>query len=193
MTYSFTDLLALLTLLVWPVIPLFWVPVHCKPDLFRRLGVFTYLVPFFSWVPVALLIYKTRETILAYHVAMQLYINGMGVVLFALGAALQIWTLQLLTARVIMGMPEVMDTVKAGITRRGPFSRIRHPTYFSHTLMLAGVFFWTGSVGVGIATVIDALVVNAVIIPLEERELLKRFGAEYEKYCRDVPRRFLPW
>ena len=193
MTYSFTDLLALITLLIWPVIPLFWVPVHCRPDLFRRLGIFTYLVPFFTWLPVAWLMYISRETILSYHLALPLFLSGLGVLLFALGAALQTWTLLLLTPRVITGMPEVMNTVKAGITRRGPFSRIRHPTYLSHTMMLAGVFFWTGSVAVGIATIVDAFVVNAVIIPLEERELLKRFGAAYEKYCRDVSRRFLPW
>jgi protein-S-isoprenylcysteine O-methyltransferase Ste14 len=41
-------------------------------------------------------------------------------------------------------------------------------------------------------TAIDALVVNAMVIPLEERELLERFGGEYEEYRRRVPSRFLP-
>jgi protein-S-isoprenylcysteine O-methyltransferase Ste14 len=40
--------------------------------------------------------------------------------------------------------------------------------------------------------VLDALVVNAMVIPLEERELVERFGKEYEEYRRKVPSRFLP-
>lgn len=71
--------------------------------------------------------------------------------------------------------------------KKGPFSRMRHPTYFAHTLMFAGVFFITGSIAVGIVTLIDFIVVRSIIIPLEDRELVDRFGDEYERYKKDVP------
>jgi len=58
--------------------------------------------------------------------------------------------------------------------------------------MLAGLFLWTETSALGAVAVIDALIVNAMVIPLEERELLERFGKEYEEYRRKVPSRFLP-
>ena len=69
---------------------------------------------------------------------------------------------------------------------------VRHPTYLSHTLMLLGVFLVTGVASTGVVTVLDVLVVNTMIIPLEERELAARFGEEYEEYRKRVPSQFLP-
>jgi protein-S-isoprenylcysteine O-methyltransferase Ste14 len=45
----------------------------------------------------------------------------------------------------------------------------------------------------GVVTLIDVFVVNAMVIPLEERELSERFGTEYEEYRRKVPSRFFPF
>jgi protein-S-isoprenylcysteine O-methyltransferase Ste14 len=114
------------------------------------------------------------------------------VLLFVSGAVLQIWTLILLTLPGIMGMPEVTRVVPGRLVTAGPFGLLRHPTYLSHTLMFAGLFLWTETAALGAVAVIDALVVNAMVIPLEERELLERFGKEYEEYRRKVPSRFLP-
>jgi protein-S-isoprenylcysteine O-methyltransferase Ste14 len=58
--------------------------------------------------------------------------------------------------------------------------------------MFLGVFLLTGIVSVGVVAAVDAVVVNAVVIPLEERELSARFGVEYEEYRKKVPSRFLP-
>jgi protein-S-isoprenylcysteine O-methyltransferase Ste14 len=57
--------------------------------------------------------------------------------------------------------------------------------------MLLGVFLLTGVASIGVAAVLDALVVNTIIIPLEERELAARFE-ESEEYRKRVPSRFLP-
>jgi protein-S-isoprenylcysteine O-methyltransferase Ste14 len=123
---------------------------------------------------------------------MPMAVNAAGALLLVLGAGLQTWTLSLLTVPGIMGMPEVTTQVSGRLMTSGPFAVLRHPTYLSHTLMLLGVFLWTEVTVLGIVTVIDALVVNIMVIPLEERELLERFGKEYEEYCRKVPSRFLP-
>jgi protein-S-isoprenylcysteine O-methyltransferase Ste14 len=52
------------------------------------------------------------------------------------------------------------------------------------------VFLITGVVTVGIVTLLDFVVMNAVVIPLEERELGGRFGEEYKKYKERVPQFF---
>ena len=36
-------------------------------------------------------------------------------------------------------------------------------------------------------------VMNSVIIPLEEKELVDRFGEEYASYKKTVPSQFFPW
>jgi len=192
MGHSFTDLIALAALLLWPAIPLFWIPVHCAPRFFRRLGFLTYILPFLTWLPVAFIIFGLREHLLAYRIPLPAIANVPGVLLFMLGAGLQAWTIILLTMPGIMGMPEVTRAVPGRLVTSGPFGVLRHPTYLSHTLMLAGLFLWTEAAALGAAAVIDALVVNTVVIPLEERELLERFGKEYEEYRRKVPSRFLP-
>jgi protein-S-isoprenylcysteine O-methyltransferase Ste14 len=91
-----------------------------------------------------------------------------------------------------MGMPEVTGSMPARLVTTGPFALVRHPTYLSHTVMLLGLFLWTGFTVLGVVTLIDALAVNIMVIPLEERELLERFGKAYEEYCQKAPSRFLP-
>jgi protein-S-isoprenylcysteine O-methyltransferase Ste14 len=192
MNCSFQDILAIATLLLWPVIPLFWIPVHCLPGLFRRLGFLTYILPFITWLPVAYITFRMRHDLLHYRIELPALINLIGLFLFVLGAALQVWTLALLTPPVIMGMPEVTKLVNGKIVATGPFSIVRHPTYLSHTLMLLGIFLMTGVNAIGFVTVVDVIVVNSVVIPLEEKELLHRFGKEYEEYRHKVRSRFLP-
>jgi protein-S-isoprenylcysteine O-methyltransferase Ste14 len=192
MRYSFNDLLTLAALLLWPAIPLFWVPVHCIPKFFRRLGFFTYILPLITWLPVAFFTFKLRDVLLGYRIALPATMNVIGAFLIVLGTGLQAWTLILLTLPGIMGMPEVTNAVPGRLVITGPFAVLRHPTYLSHTLMLLGLFLWSGVTALGVVTIIDVLVVNIMVIPLEERELSERFGQEYEEYRRKVPSRFLP-
>lgn len=192
MTLSFTDLIALLAMILWPAIPLFWVPVHCLPKLFKRLGFFTYVLPLTTWLPLAFFIYHERALLLQHRISLPLAIKFFGAVLLLLGMALQVWTLVLLTLPGIMGMPEVTSAVKGRMVTRGPFSLVRHPTYLSHTMMLVGVFLFTEVAATGIAALLDFIVIISIVIPLEERELLIRFGKEYKEYQQRVRSRFFP-
>jgi protein-S-isoprenylcysteine O-methyltransferase Ste14 len=92
----------------------------------------------------------------------------------------------------IMGMPEIFERLKENLVTEGQFSAVRRPTYLAHTLMFSGVFLITGSVSVGIITLIDIVIVNIIIIPLEEKELTKRFGQDYISYKKKVPSRMIP-
>lgn len=192
MKHSFPELFALAALMLWPAIPLFWVPIHCALAFFRRLGLFTYVLPIVTWLPLAYLTFTMRDPLLKFRIALTPLVNDLGALLLLFGIGLQVWTLLLLTLPVIMGMPEISKNAPGRLIATGPFSVVRHPTYLSHTLMLLGSFLWTEVAALFIATVIDALVVNAVIVPLEERELLERFGEEYEAYRQQVPNRILP-
>lgn len=192
MYYSITDIIALAALIIWPAIPLFWIPVHCMPRFFGRLGYLTYILPFVTWLPAAYFIYRYRDFLLRSTVDLPMGVNIVGGAVLVAGLALQTWTLLLLTLPGIMGVPEVNRQMKSRLVMHGPFSVVRHPTYLSHTLMLLGVFLLTEVVAIGIVTLLDGLIVNIMVIPLEERELASRFGKEYDEYRRKVQQRFFP-
>jgi protein-S-isoprenylcysteine O-methyltransferase Ste14 len=187
------ELIALITCILWPAIPLFWIPVHCNPNFFKRLGFFTYVLPLVTWLPLAFFLYFEKDLLLRYTVGFPFVVKIIGGAVLIAGLALQIWTLTLLSLPGIMGMPEVTSTVRGRLVTDGPFSRVRNPTYLSHTMMLLGVFLMTGVAAVGVLTLIDGILISRVVIPLEERELLIRFGNAYEQYRKRVRSKFFPW
>jgi hypothetical protein len=72
----------------------------------------------------------------------------------------------------------------------------RNPMITGIVLMLIGEALMFASWAIGIWTVVF-LIINMIYFVLsEEPGLRKRFGKEYEEYCRNVPRyipRLTPW
>jgi len=182
-----TDLLALITIIIWPVVPLFWIPVHCATGVFRKLGPFTYIMPLITWMPLAWFFYAHRAYLLSFRTDFPLVIRISGAVLLLLGTSLHIWTGNLLGLRGLTGLPEISPRAGGRLVTEGPFSVVRHPTYLAHTVMFLGIFLLTGALGVGAVTLLDFIVINLIVIPLEDRELLQRFGAEYARYKETTP------
>jgi len=182
------DILALATVMVWPVIPIFWVPVHYAPAFFRRLGRVTYLIAIIIWLCAAYAIFLNRALIMAHRIEFPILLSIVGLTLLAVGTLLHIWTASLLSLSGIIGIPEISEPESSKLINRGPFAVIRHPTYLAHTLMFIGMYLLTGVTAVGILTLSDFIVVNAVVIPFEEKELLQRFGESYRAYMIVVPR-----
>jgi protein-S-isoprenylcysteine O-methyltransferase Ste14 len=188
-----TDLLAVTTIMFWPVIPLFWIPVHFATSFFRKLGFLTYLMPVITWLPWMYLIYQNRVFLLNFKINLPVVLNIVGIPLLILGLLLHIWTARLLGIWGIIGLPEISTKIKENLVTGGPFSLVRHPTYSAHTLIFSGIFLITGVTAIGIITLLDFIVINTIIIPLEEKELLRRFGEEYALYKKKVPSRIFPW
>lgn len=179
-----------MTIILWPVIPLFWIPVHGLSRIFKKLGLLTYIIPLFTWLPLAYLIYANRTFILHYKLDLPVVLNISGIPLLVLGTLLHIWTGKLLGLWGLIGLPEVSTRIKGKLVTEGPFSVVRHPTYFAHTLMFSGIFLITEVISLGIITLLDFLLVYILIIPLEENELLHRFGKDYNLYRERVPKYF---
>jgi len=77
------------------------------------------------------------------------------------------------------------------VARTGIYAHVRHPRYMGMIASVVGACLLAATrLMWGIAAVWLLLV--AIVIALEERELRSRFGAAYEDYCRRVPR-FLPY
>lgn len=187
------DFIAFITIMVWPVVPLFWIPVHGLSRIFKGLGLFTYIMPLLTWLPLAYLIYQNRLFLLQFKINLPLPAQILGVILLGIGTLLHIWTGKLLGLWGLIGLPEVSGKAKERLVTEGPFSLVRHPTYLAHSIMFSGIFLMTEVMAVGILTFTDFIIVNAVIIPLEEKELLSRFGRDYEAYMKRMPYRFFPY
>jgi protein-S-isoprenylcysteine O-methyltransferase Ste14 len=172
------------------VIPLFWIPVHGLSKIFKKLGLFTYIMPLATWLPFVYIIYQNRIFLLQFKIDLLVTLNIIGILLFVIGTLLHIWTGLLLGLWGLVGLPEISTLIKSRLVKEGPFSVVRHPTYLAHTLMFSGIFLMTEVLMVFILTLLDFILINLLIIPLEERELSIRFSEEYRLYKKKMPRFF---
>ncbi len=70
----------------------------------------------------------------------------------------------------------------------GPFRYVRNPGYVSVVLMILGQGLLFASSPVLVYAVLAALGFHLFVILYEEPTLRSSFGADYDAYCREVPR-----
>ena len=98
---------------------------------------------------------------------------------------------RLLTPRIMVGVPEVSQKQGPGrLLTTGIYARIRNPRYVEIGLALAAIALFCNYLATYALAVLYVPGIYLVVL-LEERELRQRFGEEYERYCREVPR-FVP-
>ncbi len=83
----------------------------------------------------------------------------------------------------------IMTSQKLAV--RGPYMMVRNPMYLARYLLVLGIVLMTGNpwIVAGYTALYYFYMVNRV--RREEIKLREIFGADYDAYCRDVPR-FLP-
>jgi protein-S-isoprenylcysteine O-methyltransferase Ste14 len=109
---------------------------------------------------------------------------GVGAVLVAGGALLFGGALRVMQNR--GKHPSHADEPPELITD-GPFRWSRNPIYTGHSLMHLGASFFADSLW-PIVTLVPVLMYLRRVIVREEKRLQSLFGAEYERYCREVRR-----
>ena len=70
----------------------------------------------------------------------------------------------------------------------GPYRWVRNPGYVAVTALLAGESLVYGSPAVLLYALLVALAFHVFVLLYEEPTLRATFGAEYDAYCRRVPR-----
>jgi len=155
-------------------------------DDFRRTGVYpTKLVAlfyvFFWFVPDGIVLYY-QDALLMWVVDFPLYLRFLGLAIFLIFVVFCGWMLLHLGWRArLTGKPEEKLVVT------GAYAYVRHPEYSSESWALLGIFLMSGAMAVLILLALWAVFVYPVTV-WEERELLERFGEEYEEYRKRVPR-----
>ncbi len=85
------------------------------------------------------------------------------------------------------GTPLPLDPPKKLVVE-GPYGVVRNPLYWSVALVLLGEAAVFHSVALADCAIVYFVVASLIVLVFEEPELRRTFGAEYEEYCRRVPR-----
>ena len=112
---------------------------------------------------------------------------GPGLVLIVAGGILRRCWRRQLTLRTLFGLPQLAPDRYAGtLLNEGAYGWVRHPRYLEVLVGFAG-FALVSNYLAAYGVVLFLLLSFLVLIPLEERELVERFGPAYEDYRRHVP------
>jgi protein-S-isoprenylcysteine O-methyltransferase Ste14 len=136
-----------------------------------------------AWGSVAFLCRKLDKYI-PLRVPRELVVPGMAIG-FA-GAALALTTVGLFIFEG-RGTPAVFDPPRKFVPH-GPYKFVRNPMYIGGVAMLLGLGLYLTSISMTLYAVGAFLLIHSFVVWAEEPGLRKRFGQEYEEYCRTVPR-----
>jgi len=141
--------------------------------------VFTFVVPGTVGVYLPLILIRGRTPASGLMFAL-------AIVLFAIGGSIYGWCV-FDFASFGRGTPAPIDPPKKLVTR-GLYRYSRNPMYVG---VLTVIFAWAvlyRSRGVAVYALVVAVCFYSFVVFFEEPILRRRFGADYEHYCREVPR-----
>lgn len=187
------DALGFMMIMMWPAVPMFLIELHFAINFWRRLGIWTYGIILLEWLPVAFVLTLFQEPITRYQIGFEPAFLVLGAILIALGLALHTWTAKLIGLKATIGYAELKpgkSSKEQTLVMSGPFSVVRHPSYWAHGAIIAGFFLITGIIALGVIALIDLTINYFVTTNLEDHELVERFGAQYKEYQRRVPKFF---
>ena len=107
-----------------------------------------------------------------------------GIALSVLGVAFSLWAIVTLGRHYDLVLEVHQDHE---LVRRGPYALVRHPVYTGLAVHFAGVCLATGNLLLIVGTLLISFPAFYLRARAEEALLRERFGAEYEKYAREVP------
>ncbi|MEO8595673.1 MAG: isoprenylcysteine carboxylmethyltransferase family protein [Candidatus Solibacter sp.] len=180
--------LGVVILILVPLGLLYWLIIHGWARWWRRWGLIrSYLIVLPVLAALGVLLFQGRGRLLSVNFGTNWSQIGIALVLSCPMTWLEFRYWRQLSISTLVGIPELSQQRKGRLLREGIYGVVRHPRYLS----------------AGIGMIANALIVNylgvyvlliAVVPPgylmlvLEERELLGRFGDAYREYQRDVPR-----
>ena len=151
-----------------------------------KTALFTVFVPgtVAVWIP-----YRLRYSHGKYlmHPAVQ---TTLGLGLFVIGAAIYLWCAWDFAVKG-MGTPAPIDAPKKLVVSR-LYRYSRNPMYVGVVAMIAGQAIYYGSPAMAIYMVAVVAAFSLFVMLYEEPVLRRKFGAQYDEYCRRVPRWIVP-
>jgi protein-S-isoprenylcysteine O-methyltransferase Ste14 len=77
-----------------------------------------------------------------------------------------------------------------GLAKHGPYRYVRNPMYLAGATVFVGIYLLYAEFRVVdfVAAVVVGLILHLYVVRVEEPATRERLGAEYDEYCREVPR-----
>ncbi|MFB0562712.1 MAG: isoprenylcysteine carboxylmethyltransferase family protein [Candidatus Lokiarchaeia archaeon] len=113
-----------------------------------------------------------------------LWISGIGLGIVAVRIWLKWWAMLTLGEYWSVQI-EVRELHK--LVKDGPYRYLRHPAYLSNLMEYLGVPLIANAYYTLIGVLLVYLPLNLIRLYLEEKELIRKFGKEYEDYRKEVP------
>jgi protein-S-isoprenylcysteine O-methyltransferase Ste14 len=112
------------------------------------------------------------------------YQRPLAVVLFVAISSIGVWA-AITMSRIGKGTPLPLDHATALVVR-GPYAYVRNPMAVSGIGQGLAVALFLGSPLVGLYALMGSLIWQLIFRPLEEDDLLSRFGDPYGEYCTAI-------
>ncbi len=178
-----------LCLLLWtPGAFFYWFIIHPLAGFWRRIGYgWGFLAGFGVMIATAVMMAFMRTQLLAIEFGTNPAVILAGCAAIVIAFVIRRRRGKLLSFRTLMGFPELApQKYPPKLLTEGIYGRIRHPRYAEVLVGLLGYALLSNYLA-AYAAVLFAAAMISILIPIEERELRIRFGAEYDEYCRHVP------
>lgn len=108
---------------------------------------------------------------------------GLGLIIF--GIIINLWTDSLFKQKQTTVKPHEVPNI---FVVSGPFKLSRHPTYLGMMSILLGIAIFLGSLITFVFSIVFTMIMEKRFIPLEEKNLEKKFGNQYIDYKKRVRR-----
>ena len=182
-------LFAAANMVVLPIGLLFWLVIHSFAPRWRKLGPGrTYLTVLPIVALCGVLLYSIRRILVGADLGTHASLIVIGLVLWAI-STIEIRYWRHLSIRTLVGITE-LSSVEGGADKlltEGAYRTVRHPRYLSAGIGVIGNVFIANYAGVYVLLLI-LFPLGFIMLMLEERELVDRFGERYRQYQREVPR-----
>lgn len=179
--------LALIVLISLPPGLLLWLAIHPFARFWRRLGPgWTYAVLGAPTLALMAAVFWGRRHLLVTEFGTNVPMIALGVMLATAAAMIAVKRKKYLTFGILAGVPELSAGGGGTLLTEGIYGSIRHPRYVEVLVWVLAYAFVTNYLAVYVAAVVCIPILYLIVV-LEERELVDRFGQAYEEYRRRVP------
>jgi protein-S-isoprenylcysteine O-methyltransferase Ste14 len=184
--------LAVLLVISLPPAVFWWILIHPFVGFWRHLGVAATL-----WINGILMVggfvglWVARDTLVGRDLGGHPALVVAGVICLAISIRIALKRRRHLTFRILSGVPELQRDGKGGaLLTEGPYAVMRHPRYVEVVVGTLGYALLANHTGAYVVTLAMVPLLHLVVL-IEERELVARFGDAYLEYAARVPR-YLP-
>jgi protein-S-isoprenylcysteine O-methyltransferase Ste14 len=181
--------LAILNLIVIPSGMLFWFLIHPWARLWRRQGLIrTYLIVVPVSVAFGALLFRFRGPLLGTDLGTVWSLVAVALLLYGVMTWLEFQYRKHFSIGMLVGIPELSPTghKRGRLVQEGIYGVVRHPRYLSGGVGVVANLLLSNHAGLYMLMLCLAPV-GYLLIVMEERELIERFGEEYRNYQRKVP------